>query len=120
MIQQIVEERKKEGRGETEFVWIKSHMSRNGVLNRKHADQDKKAEEIAKDKGKETEDVPTPKDIWTLEDSKGLYIHSKVRKRAEKEIKDKTFQIFLDEEENTEYKRIDLKKSSKQQSRLQQ
>ena len=31
----MVEERKKEGRGETEFVWIKSHMSRNGALNKK-------------------------------------------------------------------------------------
>ena len=111
MIQQIVEERKKEGRGETEFVWIKSHMSRNGVLNRKHTDQDRKAEEIAKDKERKAEDVPMPKDIWTLEDNKGLYIHSKIRKRAEKEIKDKIFQTFLDEEESTEYKRIDLKKA---------
>ena len=52
IIQHIVEERKNEGRGETEFVWIKSHMSRNGVLNEKHTEQDRKAEEIAKDKHK--------------------------------------------------------------------
>ena len=96
----MVEERKREGRGETEFVWIKPHMSRNGALDKKHTDQDKKAEEIAKDKGRETEDVPTPKDIWTIENNKGLYIHSKVRKSAEKEIKDKIFQMFLEEEEN--------------------
>ena len=51
----MVEERKREGRGETEFVWIKPHMSRNGALDKKHTDQDKKAEEIAKDKGRETE-----------------------------------------------------------------
>ena len=42
----MVKERKEEGRGETEFVWIKSHMSRNGALNRKHTEQDKRTEEL--------------------------------------------------------------------------
>ena len=36
-------------------------MSRNGALNKKHTDQDRKVEEIAKDKGRETEEVPKPK-----------------------------------------------------------
>ena len=53
-----------------------------------HTDQDRKAEEIAKDKGRETEGAPTPEDLWTIENNKGLLIHSKIRKRAEKEIKD--------------------------------
>ena len=35
MIQQIVEERKEENRGETEFVWIKSHMGRKGLIKQK-------------------------------------------------------------------------------------
>ena len=43
--------------------------------------------------------------------NKGLHVHPKIRKRAEKEIKDKMFQIFLDEEENMEYKRTDLRKA---------
>ena len=102
-IQQMVEERKKEGRGEAEVVWIKSHMSRNGALNKKHTDQDRKAEEIAKDKGRETEEVPKPKNIWTIENNNGLYIHSKIRKSAEKAIKGKIFQTFLEEKEDREY-----------------
>ena len=80
-------------------------------LTRSIQTKTKKAEEIAKDKRRETEDVPTPKDIWAIENNKGLYIHSKIRKRTEKEIKDKIFQMFLDEEENMEYKRTDLRKA---------
>ena len=111
IIQHIVEERKNEGKGETEFVWIKSHMSRKGALNEKHTEQDRKAEEIARDKHKRTEKIPTPKNMWTIEDNKGLVIHSKLRKSAEKEIKKKIFLAFLDEKENMESKRKDLKKA---------
>ena len=56
----MVEERKEEGRGETELVRIKPHMGRKGALNRSHTEQDKKAEEIANDGERQTEDVPTP------------------------------------------------------------
>ena len=86
-------------------------MSRNGALNKKHTDQDNKAEEIAKDKGRKTEDVPKPKYIWTIENNNGIHIHSKIRKSAEKEIKEKIFQASLEEKENMEYKRADLRKA---------
>ena len=49
--------------------------------------------------------------MWTIEDNKGLVIHSKLRKSAEKEIKKKIFLAFLEEKENTEPKRKDLKKA---------
>ena len=86
-------------------------MSRNGALNKKHTDQDRKAEEIAKDQGRKAE-VPKPKNIWTIENSNELYIHSKIRKSAEKEIKDKIFQTFLEEKEDREYRRTDLRKAA--------
>ena len=84
---------------------IKPHMGRKGALNRSHTEQDKKAEEIANDGERQTEDVPTPAGLWIIENSEGLCIHSKIRKSAEKEIKGRIFQTFLDEEENMEYKR---------------
>ena len=42
---------------------------------------------IANDRERETEEVPAPEGLWTIESSKGLCIHSKIRKSAEKEIK---------------------------------
>ena len=108
----MVQERKEEGRGEAEFVWIKSHMSRKGTLNKKHTEHDKKAEEIANDRERREEDVPVPERLWIIEDGKELCIHSKIRKSAEKETKDKFFQTFLDEEEAKECKRTDLKKGN--------
>ena len=61
MIQQLEEERKEENRGETEFVRIKSHMGRKGLLNKSHTEQDRRAEEIANDGERQAEKVPTPR-----------------------------------------------------------
>ena len=103
MIQQIVEERKEENRG--------SHMGRKGLLNKSHTEQDRKAEELANDGERQAEKVHTPRRLWIIENNEGLCIHSKIRKSAEKEVKNRIFQTYMDEKENNAYKRADLRKA---------
>ena len=81
------------------------------TLNESHTEQDRKAEEIANEEGRQTEKIPIPEEMRSIENEKGLCIHSKIRKTVEKEIRDEIFPEYIDEKEEDQYKRADLRKT---------
>ena len=80
-------------------------------MNKSHTERDRKAEEIANEEGRQTEEVPTPEGIWIIENEERLCIHSKIRKSTEKEFRNRICREYVDEKEDDLYKRADLRKA---------